>query len=341
MKYVIIFSAFIGFLTTIYAIKWFIRYAWRIGLVVKDQNKIDKPLIPISGGVAVMAGFFIGILSFIFLRTFFYNSNGGVTLDTEALMLLFTSITSILMITFVGFVDDLLIRKDKESSIGLKRWQKPLLTLVAAIPLMAIKAGTTTMQFPFIGRIDIGIIYPLILVPLLIVFAANVINMLAGFNGLEAGMGIVYTGMLGLYSLYQGKLTNDNDKYIAALIALMVFSALIAFYLFNMVPAKIFPGDSLTYLLGSVLAVIAIVGNLEKAVIIALIPFGIEFILKARGKFKKQSYGYYKEGKVQSLYKEIYSIPHLFTRTGKFTERQIVYFLILIEFGFCSLIWVI
>ena len=187
-------------------------------------------------------------------------------------------------------------------------------------------------QGKFLGRTDIGLLYPLLLVPLGVVIAANMVNMLAGFNGMEAGMGIIYTLSLGLYSLFYG-------TQVAVIIAFAALGSLIAFFLYNKFPAKILPGDSLTYLLGGVIATIGILGNIERAVIIISIPFAAEFFLKARSRFKAQSYGYEKNGRIQSRYKKIYSIPHLFTRTGQFTEKQITFFMILIELFFCILIW--
>ena len=238
------------------------------------------------------------------------------------------------MITLVGFVDDLLI-KSKEESSGLKQWQKPLLTLTAAIPLMVVNAGATAMWIPILGRTDLGILYPLLLIPIGVIGAANMVNMLAGINGLETGMGIIYTGMLGLYAY-----TNGSET--AALIALLIFSSLIAFFIFNKYPAKILPGDSLTYLLGGSIAVIAIIGNIEKAAIIASIPFFIEFILKWKSKFKAKSYGYYHKGKIKSHHrKKVYSLVHLLTRKGTHTEKQITTFFIILELIFCLLIWVI
>jgi len=318
----------ISFLTTYFAVPWLIRYLKRIKLLVKDQNKEDKPLVPISGGLAVMAGIFLSLSLYIFIRTFFYN-------DSSTLLYFFAAITTILLITFVGFIDDSIIKRGKEASAGLKQWQKPFLTLIAAIPLVAIKAGTTTIGVPFFGVINFGLIYPLVLVPLGVVVAANMVNMLAGFNGLEAGMGIIYTGMLGIYAI-------TNQNYVAAVIALAAFASLLAFLIFNWYPAKILPGDSLTYLLGAVLACIAILGNMEKAVIIVSVPFIIEFFLKARTRFKAQSFGYFEKGKIRSIYgSKIYSIPHFFTRTRKFTEKQIVIGIMIIELLFSLLIWII
>ena len=178
-------SAIISFLVVLYLTPWLIKYLKKIGLTVKDQNKKDKPLVPISGGIAVMAGVFMGIMTYLFFQTFYFHYKYPT-------VYLFAGLTTIMMITLVGFVDDLLI-KSKDASSGLKQWQKPLLTLTAAIPLMVINAGATAMWIPFIGRIDFGLIYPLILIPIGVIGAANMVNILAGINGLETGMGIIYT----------------------------------------------------------------------------------------------------------------------------------------------------
>ncbi len=336
MLYYVASYGILSFLVVLAVTPWLIRYLKRIGLTVKDQNKKDKPLVPISGGLAVLFGIMAGLMIFIFFRTFISGSTTiGLVLNHYNLVILFSSITAILTITIIGFLDDLVVDSNKDSSKGLKQWQKPLLTLIAAVPLMAINVGKTDMGLPFIGVIDFGILYPLILVPVGVSGAANMVNILAGINGLEAGMGLVYIGMLGLYAYV-------NSSYVAALIALLTFCSLLAFFVYNSYPARILPGDSLTYLLGGVVAVIAIVGNIERAALICSIPFFIEFLLKARSKFKANSYGEYKDGKVISLHKrKIYSLIHLFTRTGKFTEKQITYSFIAIELLFSSLIWIL
>jgi UDP-N-acetylglucosamine--dolichyl-phosphate N-acetylglucosaminephosphotransferase len=336
MNYFVFFCAFVAFLATFLLIPWAIKFLKRIGLEVKDQNKARLPLVPLSGGIAVLVGIYAGFFTFIFLRKFIFGASFySISLEPSNLALLFAAMISLFIVTFVGFIDDLIVHKSRDRSGGLAQWQKPLLTLAAAVPLMVMKAGYTTMYFPFLGAVNLGIIYPLILIPIGVVGAANMVNMLAGFNGMEAGMGIVYFGMLGFYAYV-------NESYLAALIALFIFSALIAFYWFNKFPAKIFPGDSLTYLMGGGLAIIAIIGNIEKAALIVSIPFFIELVLKARGKFKVQTYGYEKNGKIFSRSgNKVYSIPHILTRTGKFSERQITYAMIFMELVFASLIWFI
>ncbi len=316
-----------AFLITLIAAPVSIRYLRKIGLTDIDMNKKDKPVLPRSGGVIVSIGLFMGIMTYIFIQTFFFMQSANV-------IFLLAAVISIATITFIGFIDDLLGAMTEKTYKGLKQWQKPLLVLPAAIPLMVVNSGIDTMHVPLIGNIHLGLLYPLLLIPVAVVGAGNMVNLLAGFNGLETGMGLVYTGMLGAFAFYHG-------REIAATIAFVTFASLLAFYFFNKYPSRILPGDSLTYLLGAVLACIAILGDMEKKVIIAAIPFFIEFAFKLRGRLKKQSYGQYKDGKIISLYDKIYSLPHIFTIKGKFTEKQVVYFMILIELVFSSLIWVL
>ena len=327
MRWLLYSSLLLSFLVTFIITPYLIRYLKKIGLVVKDVHKENTPLIPVSGGLAVLGGVMGGLMLYVFIQTFFYES-------PQNLLFLFSAITTILLISFIGFIDDLVIEKGKDETSGLKQWQKPLLTLLAAVPLMVVQAGTTTMLIPFLGRIDVGLLYPLLFIPIGIVGASNMVNMLAGFNGSETGMAIIYLSNLGLYAYV-------HSRFSAAAIAGVTVAALLAFYYYNKVPAKILGGDSLTYLLGATLVTIAVLGNIEKAALIVSIPFIIEFILKFRGKFKKKSIGTLENGKIKSLYDKIYSIPHILTRTNKFTEKQVTYFMILVQLIFSSLIWII
>ncbi|MBI5872097.1 hypothetical protein HZB88_03345 [archaeon] len=328
MKYILASTVILSFLVTLLIIPPTIRYLKKLGLVVKDMNKETMPLIPLSGGFAVFVGIFMGIMASVFVQSFYYKT------ETYVVGLL-AAIITIFALTLVGFIDDLLIKTGNEASYGLRQWQKPLLSVFAAVPLMVVNAGISNVWVPFIGRVELGLLYPLVVIPVIVIGAGNMVNLIGGLNGIEAGMGLVYTGMLGLYAY-------ANGRDVAALIAFLCFAALIAFLLFNWYPAKIFPGNSLTYLLGGLLAAIAILGNMEKAALIASIPFFAEFFLKIRTRFRAQCYGKYENGKVKSIYgNRIYSLVHLFTRRGLYSEKQVACFLILIELAFCSLIWVV
>jgi UDP-N-acetylglucosamine--dolichyl-phosphate N-acetylglucosaminephosphotransferase len=106
--------------------------------------------------------------------------------------------------------------------------------------------------------------------------------MLAGYNGLEAGLGIIILSVMGFVAWQSGL------GWVSMLAFCMVF-ALIAFLKYNWYPAKIFPGDTLTYSVGALIACVAILGNMERIAIILFVPYFITFILKARSRFKAES----------------------------------------------------
>jgi len=334
MAYVtFILSVFTAFIATYFVMPYFIRFFKAIRLVGIDLHKKNRPILPISIGIPVTVGVLAGLFLFVALETFMVKS-----LKPENLTDLFAVITSIIIVGFVGIFDDLNISRRKVSNgkvggerdirVGLPQWLKPLLTLPAAIPLMAVNAGVSTLTVPFFGSFNFGIIYPLILVPIGVVGSANMVNMIGGFNGVEIGMGLIYMLALGIFALQIGNFS--------AIIFLVAFAALLGAWKFNLFPARILPGDSLTYLLGAIVAAGVITGNMERVGIIVMIPFIIEGILKARSGFKASSLGKLRpDGKIDPPYgRKIYSLTHVVMNLGKFTERQIVIIMMLIQLVF-------
>ena len=150
--------------------------------------------------------------------------------------------------------------------------------------------------------------------------------MLGGFNGLEAGMGVIYTLSLGLYAWKTGGIQ-------AAVLLLTACAALLAFLRYNWYPARILSGDSLTYLLGSLVAAGIIIGDMQRAGLIVMLPFIIEFVLKARSKFKASCIGKLRDdGKLDPPYgKKIYSWTHALMNLDKLSERRVTIALIIIQ----------
>jgi len=320
---------------TYFATPHLIKFLLAIGVLGTDINKRNKPRLPASGGICVAIGILAGLLSYVGIETFVYGGQG------TSLQLL-AAASSILIVTFSGLLDDLNVKsyaiktKDgKNVKVGFPQWVKPLLTLPAAIPLMVISAGETSMLIPLFGKVDFGVLYPLLLIPVGVVGMSNAINLLGGFNGVEAGMGLVYVTSLGIYSILYGQ------GPIGSVIFLVAAASLLAFLRYNWLPAKILPGDSLTYLLGSLVIAGVVLGNIERAGIIAMVPFVIEFLLKARSGFKASCLGVVSpDGKIKPRYNgKIYSLTHVVMKLGVSEERKITIALMLIELFFCSLIF--
>jgi UDP-N-acetylglucosamine--dolichyl-phosphate N-acetylglucosaminephosphotransferase len=324
-------AALISFLFTIFFIPKWIKKAKEFGLVGKDMNKHDRPEVAEAGGIVVIFGLVAGLLFYTFLDTFFLKTGLNQTL-------IFAALITMLLAGFLGFIDDVLGWKK-----GLTRWQKPLLTIPMAIPLMVINAGESAMNIPIFGSVNFGIIYPLLIIPIGVVGAANGFNMLAGFNGLEAGMGAVALGTLGAISLLKGEIW-------LAVIAFSAVASLLAFLVFNWCPAKIFPGDSLTYGIGALIAVVAILGNMEKIGLILFIPFIIDAVWSliplARGGPNREAFGRpNNDNSLEMPYEKIYGFEHFglwFVKKlkKKAYERDVTLFFIGLELLIVLLIWI-
>ncbi len=322
----ILVPSIISAVITYIATKFVSSYFFEAGIVAEDHNK-EKPIIlPSSGGIAVAFGLIAGILTYTFGGSFIYKP----ILDIEKLL---ATALSIVLIAFVGFLDDLNVRQKRvratgmmDRKKGLKQWQKPLLTVLGAFPLMAINAGVTYVHIPIIGVFDFGIFYPLIIIPLAVIFVSNAFNLLGGFDGLQTGMGLVASfGML-VYSILYG--TN-----IGILLSALLFSSLLIFYPFNMYRAKIIPGDSFTYGVGASLVAIMIMGNAESFGVIIFIPWIIEFFLHARKKFDVTDVGIrQKDGTFKAPYgKKIYSLTHLIMNIRPMKEYEVTAYLVALE----------
>lgn len=331
MDITIVFASAVSFVTSLLVVPKLIKFLESIGMVGIDIQKPHKPKVAEMGGPAVISGFLAGMFLFIWLNVFVFSS-------PLPLAGMFAGISTILIIMVIGMFDDMTgLQKRNEGvkgferykRVGWKQWQKPLLTLPAAIPLMAIMAGNSTMSIPILGVVNLGILYPLLIVPIGVVGASNAVNMLAGFNGLEAGLGFVTLMFMGTFGYINGELA-------AAAIAFVMAAAILAFIVYNWYPARILPGDSFVYALGSTMAVIAIIGNMEKFALYIFTPWIIEFVLKLRSGLAAENYGVLgKNGVLKPKYNTPYSLTHLVMMSGDFKEWQVSAILIGMQIIIC------
>ena len=279
------------------------------GIVGKNMNSEKQEEIAEMGGLVIAAGFGVGIVFAIFLRTFF-----DLFLSVSLTSIL-AVLSTVLIVVIIGVFDDL---------ISIRQWIKAVIPVFAALPLMALKEGYSMMRIPFVGLIDFGIFYSLVLVPLGITGAANAVNMLAGFNGLEVGMGVVAIGALAVIAYLIGQTT-------AMIILLAALGALVATLYYNWYPAKVLVGDVGTLTIGAVIASAVIVGNYETAGVIIIIPYVVDFLIKAKNGFP-YSFGVYREGKLYCPDGGAVGLAQLIMKVcGGISERNLVLVLMGIE----------
>ncbi len=297
-----LFSFFAAYIT----VPFIISNSRRAGIMGKDRNKNGEKL-PEMGGIAIVAGTSIGLLAGIAL---------GFNLGIDVQVLL-AALSTVVIMGILGIIDDL---------FALQKAVKAPIPFIAAIPLSAVRAGPSrSIHFPWLGSLDFGQFYPLAMVPLGIGGASNAFNMLAGLNGLEAGMGAIISLAVLAAAFMKG-------SFEAMVISASLFSACIAFLRFNWYPARLFPGDVGTYTIGATIASAVIIGKLEFFGLVLFAPYFLEFVMKAATKFAGENYGTLKNG-VLIPPQKAQSITHLIMKLRPMGERDVVLTMLLLEAG--------
>lgn len=273
------------------------------GLVGGDVNKADKPEIPNMGGFTVVGGFTMGMIVAIAITTYL-----GLGYEIQ---LILGGMCVVLIMSIAGIFDDLCLISQKF---------KAALPIFAALPLVAVKAGVTNMQFPLIGEVDFGILYMLIIIPFGIAGASNVANMFAGFNGLEAGLGFIITATVGMW----GAVYFNSME--AAILCFAMAGALLGFLPYNRYPAKVFIGDVGTLSIGAVVACSAIIGNYEFFAMLLMGLYYIDFGIKALNKFPSSEWWgkIGKDGKLHHTGKVKHFAQLIMKITGGIHEKKLV-----------------
>ena len=362
-------SLAIGFLAVFIGTPYAERYLLASGMFGTDQQKEDKPTLATSGGVAVFFGFLFSVTTYLGFSSLADSGTNFpevlAALSSVSIITLIGLLDDIHVNIKLIFEEELNIsrdeitfeyeerfekqlphqkaagvfaglfteksRKDGEEDMirqGMSQVSKMLFVIPAVFPLMAVGAGSWSMSFPVIGTVNWGLIYPLVLLPLGLLFVSNVVNMLAGMNGLSTSMSLVASTTLGIYALHLNQIE-------AAVIALSLSVALAGFLRYNLYPASVLPGDSLTYLCGAAMFSAIVIGDMEKFGAFIFLPWIIEFFLKARSGFNAHSWGDLNEkGVLENQHDKIYSLTHLLM-DRKYDEKQITLILTGIETLIC------
>src|SRR3989338_4002751 len=205
----------LSFILIMVALPKWIRKCHHIGLLWEDMNKFNHPKnVAASGGIVVVFAFVFGVLAYIALRTFVFQ------IDSVNVKI-FSLLNVVLILGMIGLTDDLLGWKHGGLSVNFRI----IFAFLASIPLVVINAGTSAVNVPFFGLVDLGILYPLLIIPIGVAGATTTYNMLAGFNGLETGLGIIIISFLSYVAFITG------NSWLSV-IGLCMVAALCGFFVF-------------------------------------------------------------------------------------------------------------
>jgi len=299
--------------TTMYLTKRFISRFRQGGYLVKDMYKPEKPKIPTMGGVAMIGGLMVSLVAAeILIR----NSE-----FVEKLLIFYFVI---FIYGVFGLLDDLIAVKS--------RFKKIYILYFLALPIALLNIDTTADIFSI--HIPLGWMYSFILAPLYVMVVANLINMHAGFNGLDSGLTSILLAATGLkaYMKYDG----DVLLYLAP-----ILGAVLAFFWYNKYPSRIFPGNTGSLIYGAALGGLIILYNLELFGMVILTPHIINFILWIYWKMNMHVYPHKKfakllpDGTIKPPNK--LTLKYLVTSLFKVRELRATIILYAITIGFCGL----
>lgn len=250
-----------------------ITFAKKFGLV-DDPRKhshpaiLHKKTIARAGGVPIFVAFAISAIIFVG----FSKELAGILLGGALLVL-------------TGVLDD---------KYDLKTSHKLAAQILAALIVVASGVGISFITNPFniIGGLGLGDVIRLdtlrVVINILgthsinifadifalfwIVWVINMVNFSAGVDGQMPG--IVLVVLLILFAASLRYYPADQSQLVVSQLALIGIGVTLGFLVFNFYPAKIFPGDSGSYFLGFLIAVIAIfsVAKVGTAILVMAVP---------------------------------------------------------------------
>jgi UDP-N-acetylglucosamine--dolichyl-phosphate N-acetylglucosaminephosphotransferase len=260
----VLIAIILAFAIVILALPNTIRILKEKGIMGIDVHKPNTPEVAKGGGFVFLFAIVTSLLIVIGITTF---------QDQEVDTGLLAALVSILLAGMIGLLDD---------NLDFRNRTKIALPMIASIPMMVMQVGTTTMSIPLIGTVDLGVLYPLVVIPLMMTFIIDSTNMYGGMNGLEAGLSTINSAALILYvillSLVDG--TETTQALLdSGVVAGALLGASLAFLIFNWYPAKILPGDVGRLPIGAAIAAALILGNMDRLAIFLYAPFALNFIL--------------------------------------------------------------
>ncbi len=322
----LIFVFVVGFLITYLLLPYIIKLMQRKGYVGIDIHKNSKPKVAESGGLGIVIGFTI---SSLFLMLFFPS------FSNEIIIFLVT----VILAGVIGYVDDRIRLRS--------RYKILLLIFSGSIFFFAINVGFISISsptIPFLDQTRLTIIYPFV-IPIIFAIFPNTVNMLEGYNGEGSG-----TCLIAVFFLLISGIIWDSAE--AIIFSVPVIAVLIAFFIYNKFPAKIFPGDVGTLSMGAMIAGIILFGSLEIAAFCAMLIHifnSFYVIYSARGFIES---GDIKGGKEDIILLEndqikasdqkdaVLTLPRLILAKGPLKEPELVknFYAISVICGFFSII---
>lgn len=216
---------------------WVARAAHALGAIdLPDARKIHTGAVPRLGGAAVAAAIAVGIAVSIASEQLLQRLDDGTLIGL---------LGGALLVFAVGARDD--VRR-------LGALPKLAVQIAAAVLAWHLGIRIEVVTVPWTGEVASLGAWSLPVTLLWIVLVTNAWNLIDGLDGLAATLGLIAAGVFTIILVVR-----QADHDLALVLPLV--GALLGFLPFNWHPARIFLGDSGSYLIGFYLAAISILSG--------------------------------------------------------------------------------
>lgn len=258
MKLVIIITAAVSMLLT--AVSGFVFVPWlkkiKCGQQIKEIGPTwhqKKQGTPTMGGFMFITGSLIALVcGLIVANKLMPELASSLPNYSQGMLRLLFGVIAAMLFSGVGFIDDYL-KVVRHNNAGLRGWFKILFQVaISALYLasLAIWGGqTTVVEFPFIGKADLGIFF-WVLSMLMIIGVVNAVNLTDGLDGLNTSVTLVYCMGFVVISLLVG-------GFGFSILSAALVGGCIGFLFWNFYPAKIMMGDTGSMFLGGMVVALA------------------------------------------------------------------------------------
>ncbi|MBW4096227.1 MAG: phospho-N-acetylmuramoyl-pentapeptide-transferase [Acidobacteria bacterium] len=260
------------------------------GQFIRDDGPTShhtKRGTPTMGGAIVVGSVVLAYLATHLIVWLINPNSQGPTVSGWLLLFLMVGMG------LVGFLDDF-IKISKQRSLGLDAKAKLILqgAVGIAFAILALNFPNEVGRTPATTKISfardipgldlafagaaVGVILFVIWSNLIVTAATNGVNLTDGLDGLAAGASVMVFGaytLMGIWQSNQGcgsvRAVSESvcyevrDPLDLALLAVIIFGALIGFLWWNTSPAKIFMGDTGSLAIGGAIAGFAILSRTE------------------------------------------------------------------------------
>jgi phospho-N-acetylmuramoyl-pentapeptide-transferase len=258
-------ALWVAVLTTPLLIRWLIQN--NIGQQIREdgpQVHIAKAGTPTMGGICIVGAVVVGFLAAHIIP--------GVTFSPSGVLVM----GAIVGAAAIGFADDW-IKVRHRRSLGLNKRAKfgAQMALGVAFSLLAVywAHASTTLSFTRYNSIGLhmGTVVWVVWGTLIIAAFSNAVNLTDGLDGLAAGSSTFCFASLAIIGYWQYRhfsIYHVPDALDMALASVALAGACLGFLWWNAAPAKIFMGDTGSLSLGSGLAALCLLMNLDLLLVI-------------------------------------------------------------------------